>query len=221
MATVVYYTYLDNSFYAEPDLVLKNLNGYAKNTLLHCPAFVNNLKNTYIIRSPIDYDLAVEDGKISSSLRDQDFFDRSVVIRDTKQGVCSFKVPRILLFTERPVELEVKTAIHHPNGFTSNSSFIEASYDIGQHFRPLESAFIFTDSKKVTILAGDPLYYVKINTKEKIKFAPFQYTQDIKSLSESKFILRQKKAKPLHFWYALHAKFYRKRLLKLIKESLL
>jgi len=221
MTVVVYYTYSDNSFHAEPDLVLKNLNGYAKSTLLHCPAFVNNLKNTYIIRAPIDYDLALEDGKIFSSSRDQTFFDQWVIVRDVEEGVCSLKLPRILFFSVDSMELEVKAASYHSNGFTENSTIIEGRYDIGKHFRPLETAFIFTDSKKVTILAGDPLYYVKINTKEKVKFAPFQYTQDIKSLSESKFLLRQKKAKPLHFWYNLHAKFYRKRLLKLIKESLL
>ena len=65
MARIVYYTYADNSFHAEPELVLKHLNGYAKSTLLHCPAFVNNLKNTYIIRASIDYDLTLENKKIT------------------------------------------------------------------------------------------------------------------------------------------------------------
>ena len=221
MARVIYYTYADNSFHAEPELVLKHLNGYAKSTLLHCPAFVNNLKNTYIIRASIDYDLTLENKKITSSTRDQDFFDQSVVVRDVEEGVCSFKLPRIILFTEKPVELEVKAANYHPNGFTENSTIIEGRYDIGKHFRALEIAFMFKPTKKVTMSAGDVLYYVKLHTTEKIKLVPFHYTENIKSLVESKFLQRQGKPKPLSYWYDIHDKFYKKRIIKLIKESLL
>ena len=222
MTKIVYYTYTDNCFSFSPDLVLKNLTGYVKQTLLHCPAFVNNLKNTYAIRMPIDYDLALSEGKVFSNLRDQAFFDQCVVVRDTEEGVCSLKIPRVLFFSADSMELEVKAASYHPNEFTENSIIIEGRYDIGKHFRSLETAFMFKPTKKVTMSAGDVLYYIKLHTTEKVKLVPFHYTADIKSLTESKMLLRQlPKPKPMSYWYDVHEKFYKKRLLKLIKESLL
>lgn len=221
MAKTVYYTYLDNCFSLSPDLVLKDLAGYAKQNLLHCPAFVSNLKNTYTIRIPIDYDLALSEGKVFSNLRDQAFFDQWVIVRDTEEGVCSLKIPRILFFSADSMELEVKAASYHHNGFTENSIIIEGRYDIGKHFRSLETAFMFKPTKKVTMLAGDVLYYIKLHTTEKVKLVPFHCTADIKNLAESKMLLRQRKPKPMSYWYDIHEKFYKKRLLKLIKESLL
>lgn len=221
MTVVVYYTYADHCFSFAPDLVLKNLTGYAKNTLLHCPAFTNNFKNTYIIKAPIDYELTLSEEKIFSNSQDQDFFDRWVVVRDVKEGVCSLKLPRILFFSADSIELEVKAASHHPNGFTNNATLVEGRYDIGKHPRSLETAFMFGNTKKVTMSAGDVLYYVKLHTTEKIKLVPFHYTADIKDLVLGKLVVRGAKPKPLSYWYDIHAKFYRKRLLKLIKESLL
>lgn len=221
MSQIVYYTYLDNCFSFAPEPVLKNLTGYAKKALPQCPAFTRNFKNTYSIKALIDYDLTLDKGNVSSSVRDQAFFDKNVLVRDTKEGACSLLFSRPLFFSEDSLELEVKQATYHANGFTENANIIEGRYNIGKHFRALEIAFMFRKAKKVSMRAGDVLYYVKLHTEENIKFVPFHYTSEIHNFSESKLLVRQQKPKPLSYWYDIHEKFYRKRLLKLIKESLL
>lgn len=221
MTLTVYYTEFSNLFTYEPELVLKNLNGYVKRSLLPCPAFAEALKNTYLIRSVVNYELNLENNRISSPLRDQKFFDTWVSIRDTTEGACSFYAPQIVFFAEESLKLELKPANYHYNGFTNNATIIEGCYDIGRHFRPLEAPFTFRQTKKVTMSRGDPLYYVKFCTEEKIKLVPFHYTPEIASLVDKKFLFRGGKPKPLSYWYDIHEKFYKKRLLKLIKESLL
>ena len=221
MTRIVYYTEFNNQFSYEPELVLKSLKGYAKKSLLRCPAFTEHLKNTFLVNAVVDYELILEKERIYSPLRDQDFFDRWVRVRDVKEGACTFSAPQILFTSDKPLEMELKNATYHQNGFTDNATIIEGRYDIGRHFRPLESAFLFKDSKKVTVKQGQPLYYVRFNTNEKIKLVPFQYTLDIRNLVENKFVFKVPRFKPLSYWYDMHEKFYKKRLLKLIKESLL
>ena len=194
---------------------------YVKHNLLACPAFTEALKNTYLIRSVIDYELTLKNNRVFSTIGNQSFFDDWVSVRDTVEGACSFYAPKITFFAEKPLDIELRPANYHYNGFTNNATIIEGRYDIGRHFRPLEAPFIFKQTKQVIMSRGDPLYYVKFCTKQKVKLVPFQYTQDIKSLTENKFLFRQWRTNPLSYWYGIHDKFYKKRLLKLIKESLL
>jgi len=221
MTITVYYTEFTNNFSFQPESVLKNLEGYAKKTLIKCPAFTENLKNTFLVNAVVDYELILEKGRIYSPLRDQEFFDKWVHIRDIDEGACTFAAPRILFIADKPLELELKTATYHSNGFTDNVTIVEGRYDIGRHFRPLEAAFMFKSSNKVVIELGKPLYYVRFNTNEKIKLVPFQYTPDIKNLTGNKFSFKGPRIMPLSYWYDMHERFYKKRLLKLIKESLL
>jgi|DEB0MinimDraft_6_1074348.scaffolds.fasta_scaffold80327_1 hypothetical protein len=221
MTITVYYTEASNIFINEPELVLKNLPGVFKKELVHCPAFTASLKNTYMVNSPIDYDLSLTEDKIISSKYDQKFFEDWVLVRSVKDRACSFLAPMVAFFSEIPITLELKAANYHPNGFTDNSILVEGSYNIGKTFRFLEAAFLFKDSGKVVIAEGKPLYYVKFCTEEKVKLVPFHYTPEIQSLYKNRFAFRKNQNKPLSYWYNMHDKFYKKRLLKLIKKNLL
>lgn len=222
MSITVYYTEASNIFMHAPELVLNNLQRQKNQRLLRCPAFTDSLKNTYLIRSLHTYSLTLDGDRVYADSKGQQFFDQHVFVRDANAGMCSFFSPKLFFFSEQPLVMEQTTAIYHENKFTDGAMLIGGQYNIGKHFRPVETAFYFKAPNKVSFVQDEPIYYVKFHTKEKIKFVPFQFTEDIKTLTSTRLgVKNPNKIIPLSRWYDITEKFYKKRLLKLIKESLL
>ena len=221
MTITVYYTEHDNVFVYPPEPVLKNLPDRVTGAITKCPSFLQELKNTFLIRAPFYYELEWDGEQIRTDIADQSFFNTYVAIRDTKTGFCSFLAPKMYFFAEKPLVMQLKSANYHANEFTKNITLIEGSYDIGRHFRKVEAAF-FMDGRKITIERGEPLYYLKFLTEEKINFSPFQFSKNLKDLIEPRFELRKTKFNTsLDFWYQINDNFYGKKILKHIKQSLL
>ena len=103
------------------------------------------------------------------------------------------------------LELSQLPAYLHPNQFTRNSVIIPGTFNIGKWPRPLDVAFYLLD--KIEIKEGEPLYYIKFNTKESINFKRFivterykKYTNDIILASRK---LERPKIKKLSYFYNL------------------
>jgi len=221
MTLRIYYGERNNIFVHEPASVFKEISPELQPLLNKCPAFQDYLKNVFSIKSPFNYELNREKDKISSTLRDQEFFNKYVTIRDIENGLCSFHAPKYYFYAEKPVLMRQQPAQYHNSPFARNTMLIGGEYDIGKHFRKMESSFYFRD-KHIPINAGDALYYLKFCTDEKIKFIPFQFTKELAELI-SVLSIRDSfsPAHKLDFWYDLNKKFFRKRILKIIKANLL
>ena len=79
--------------------------------------------------------------------------------------------------------IEVIPPVWHKNNFQNNINVIGATFDISKWYRPLEFAFeIIDNTQPIVIKRGDPLYYVKFNTLDKVKLVKQETTKKIEDI---------------------------------------
>jgi len=130
---------------------------------IKCPAIPAYLKNTFILRSPMDVNLWVDEaGELRTDSCDQAFYDKNFWCRTGQHGEMIVQLlPCVLFFTDddQGVLLEHLPPILHE---VSNALFIPGSFDISKWVRPLNYGFEIADrTKPIQIKRGDPLYMVK------------------------------------------------------------
>ena len=160
----------------EPELLLRYIYNNRKeknNNFLKCPAVTDELKNTFVISSSVDFDLkrsAIDGGKESytTNYYDQDFFDSFVAVgRDVVQFT-----DNKLFFCEENLEVS-----QIPFGFDFNNEqdgikIIPGKFNINKWFRPMHSSFIMSRDY-ISVSRGQPMYCLKFHTDKKIKFKRF------------------------------------------------
>jgi len=215
MAINVYWACLNDQWMRaeEPENVYKRF--YQKNisdkdnpllSLNYCPAFNNNLKNLFAVKSIYDYNFKVSDGNISSLLYDQNFFDKNIIVRSVEKKAFSF-LNQFIFFTEDD-SLKI-TGYEYPffedNSITERCLFIPGQYDIGKWFRPLEFPFILKNNfNEFQVSEKEVLYYLRFHTEEKINFKQFIPTDKINKYIDidlSNNIGVKKNLKKLDWWY--------------------
>jgi hypothetical protein len=159
--------------------------------LNYCPAFSDNLKNLYAIKSIYNYEFFIKDDKVVSSDYDQKFFDEHVLIRDKNLRLFSYQ-QKFIFFTEK--ESLPTTFYEFPflenNYITERCMIIPGKYDIGKWFRNLDFAFYLKnnfDSFKVE--QGEIVYYIRFHTKEKINFIQFKDSKKLEEYRKDGFML--------------------------------
>jgi len=150
-------------------------------TFRRCPAHTDFMKNTYVLRSPMDLNLEIsiqdEGKKVYSENLNQEWFDLIVDTRFLEDGekgqsdypvlgldfLCSFMVKESIL-------LQVFPAFMHYNDFTSKTTVIPGEFDIFKWVRPVELVFECKNPvTKINIKKGDALSYFKFQTDEVVK----------------------------------------------------
>jgi len=137
-----------------------------------CPAYRNHMTNLYSINSPLDYNLSIDNGKISSTMHDQQFFDEFVQIRSLPEKLISFMNHTMLVPDCESLEMTLTGPYLESNDFGDNIIAIPASFDIGKWPRFVECAF-HMKKNLVTLREGDAMIYLKFHTTEKIVFKQF------------------------------------------------
>lgn len=148
--------------YYAPESLYKVVSSVHKDqTFLRCPAFVDSLRNTYLIRSPYSMTIHIVDGVVTVDGFGQDFFDTNVVVHSA--NVLGLP-PRYVFIADEPVELELLPTIL----CGGSMQVVVGKFDISKWIRPVELAFV-TGSPKIVIKRGDPLYCVRFNTSKEVK----------------------------------------------------
>lgn len=230
MSINVYWTLLEETWLGaeEPQPVFKkfmNVKGDNSLDVAHkCPAVQDAMKNTFEIKSTVDYSMKFFDDKIQSKHHDQKFFEDHVFIRDLKRKNVSFVHKYIFFTDEKSLLLEGQVfPFLENNEITKRTFFVPGKFDIGKWFRPVEFAFYMKDGYDEFIINENDVYsYVRFFTDKKINFKKFIPTMMIYKFANSSSDLSKfsssKNSKKLNDYYT---KFnYKKRLLKEIKENL-
>ena len=156
----------------EPESVLKylsqNRNTDTKGHFTKCPAFLDYIKNVYVIRSPISITLNLDPKTryLSISPQGQQFYDLFVLNRcdlvgDTDPPLSTLKYHYSFL-ADNECLIEQLPVMFHDKTVASNINVITGTYDISKWLRPLEFAFEFIDTNKpLVIKRGDPLFYIR------------------------------------------------------------
>ena len=194
-----------------------------KPDLLKCPAFQQSIKNIFKIKATHDYDFTWDSNNVSSKSYDQNYFNKNIIIRDANIGFLSLVTPKIFLFSDaEKLDIEVLPAIYEKKAIYEGIT-ITGEYDIANHLRALEWSFVLSKPQTVTIKTGDPLYYIKFKTDEKINFKRFYVTPQLEELQIALLRCREHTNKiiPLSWYYNIVKKYYKKTYLKNINQNLL
>lgn len=232
MAINVYWTCTEKEWMSAtpPDTVIstfykKNLvdDGNRSSQINYCPAFNDNLKNLYAIRSLYDYEFCMNNGHLSSTNYTQEFYDDHVLIRSYEKKFFSFKNSYIF-FTDAP---SLKTTFYEfpyleDNNVTQRCIPVAGQFDIGKWFRGTEFAFYLKqgyDSFKIE--RGEIYSYVRFHTDEKINLVEFQYSDKLKQYNQERFeaISKMPRLKKLENYYKMLR--HKRLIVKEIKENIL
>lgn len=201
-----------------------------------CPAFFNELKNVYGMKSVYDYGIKIKGEEISinspislsqNKQQEQSFFKSHVNFRSMRGNLFSFH-QGLVFFTENPsLTMSQLPAFMEDNNIVKNTICIPGQLDIGKYFRTLDFAWHFRkDCNTIDFSRKEISFYLKFHTKEKIKFQRFLFTPELVNLNET--MMRAKNVKNpepltqvLNFYYNIFDKYnFKNKMLKIIKENL-
>lgn len=189
---------------------------------LQCPALPAYLKNTFILRSPLDVNLWIDDkGEFRTDSCNQTFYDKNFLCKRGRHGEFFAQLPPAILFftdTDKSVIAELLPPVLHE---TPNALFIPGSFDISKWVRPLNYGFEIADkTKPVQIKRGDPLYMVKFVCEDDgfVSLERVPITEEIEQMSNActkvKYVLPHINLKTLYAMASSYLKVARKRIFK-------
>jgi hypothetical protein len=169
----------ENIIAIPPEKLLSNLfdNGIDF-SFYKCPAFIDALRNVYIIKSPFDFMLRIYPEQRNIQIDKPEQFalryinNRSPDNLETANMVFSLNY-NILFTTDDDIEIESLPCMYHSNNFIDNTQIITGKFNIGKWTRPLEIASIIKNSSnnitsniEINVKRGDPLMYVRFTPKD-------------------------------------------------------
>tara|TARA_B100000123_G_scaffold241484_2_gene195273 strand:+ start:210 stop:944 length:735 start_codon:yes stop_codon:yes gene_type:complete len=220
--------------YFEPYTVYKDMNakeffGYGASI---CPAIVDETKNTFAAKSPIDFHVAFdyENQKVSSKYDHPVDFMINFVGQPNPENVHQLDHPCFIFYCEDELTMTQLPPYYEQSHFQANCIGLSGTYNISSWIRPVRPAFKFRKGcNTLDIKRGETLCYFKFNTSEKIRLVRF----DSAKLFESKTgpvmqCLGYKNLKAKRFvptpliecYEAFRKANYKKRIMKYIEENI-
>ena len=196
-----------------PEPVLKSIkeDDRDNSNIMLCPAFTGYLKNTFLIRAPIDFTLTVDSftKTISCDKFDQRFFDEWFSYRPNDFANPSRPLvttgPKLVFVADEDIFIESIPAIMHNTEFIKNINIIPGTYNIHRWIRPVDVSFEVLDTNKpLKFKRGDPLMYVRfIDPKgRKVELERIEQTTDltntIAGMTSLKFFVPKMKLEKLY-----------------------
>jgi hypothetical protein len=216
----------------------KQYNKSAAYKYFRCYSAIEELKNTYAILANFDLDITIDiDKSVSINspyggeayMVDQNFFNNFITTHNEDNSVLILTTGE-LFFSEKSVNIHQYPAYFGDSPFSTEDFLLApGTYDISKWLRPMNvgliNKHIGSKDKKITIKIrrGQPLYYLKFDTSEKIDFVYFKSSDEIhKFCFES--VVSLKGVHPYLNLKKLYEMFknrnYHKRILKEIKNNL-
>jgi hypothetical protein len=211
--------------YDEPDPVIpflteKRNKENKRDNFLSCHAFLNNSKNTFVLRNPVDVDVRFDEkfGKISTN---QETARNSMFVIEKEPSLVNSLTFTIyagwIFWSDKPVVLTSMPAYFHKPVF--DGYYVPGSFNINSWFRPLEAAIQLNENVDVlSMKRQDPVAYVKINTDETAKLRRFYMSDELKGLSDA--CVGYKKYDPSRSLAFLYDKFSKNGLNKAISREI-
>ena len=189
-----------------------------------CPAFVDELKNLYGMKSYYDYTLHFGENGVESPDHGQEFFDKHFAIRSLEGNLFGFH-ENFHFFTEEPsLKMSLLPAYLEDNSIVNSTIMIPGKIDIGKYFRGVEFAFHMKQNcNEITFNRKEVFFYIRFHTNKKVQFKQFLWTPVLDEATN--LILSAKNFKYdlniLKYYYNIFYRFnFKKKILKGIKENL-
>jgi hypothetical protein len=177
--------------FEQPKPLMKELLATYKNHLfMKCPSTQASCKNVFVVTAPMDADIFLTSNpdelfalNVEGSGWDQNFYDAFCELR--KDGTVSMP-PSYLFYAKKSLEMEVSHAFLLDSPSLDNTLVIPGSFDIGKWVRPIDFTFVVKDpSKPVKIKRGEPLFFIRFKTDERVEFIRVEYSKKLHDITHS------------------------------------
>lgn len=221
------FTNLDLTAY-QPESLLKYLSEARTNknaNFLKCGAVTGELKNTFIVRSSISYDLEKsfnDNGDLiqyNTNFSHQEFYSYFTQVNG---DVVQFNDNKLFFCEEDLFVSQVPFSFDFDDKLRG-IKLIPGKFNIGKWFRPIHPGFIMTENY-VKVEMGKPFYCLKFHTDKKIKFKRFNARDPniIKLVKETTSIKQSVEGLKLEALYELFTRSKKHKLImKYIRANLL
>lgn len=179
-----------NLTFFEPEPVLpyiaKQRDCSSKTHFTKCPAFQDYYRNVYVIKAPIDITITYDKHQNYLTIypQDQDFFNSHIIMRGNQVGandpfLMSMSIA-YLFIADAQCAIEQLPVTHHDKVVAEKIRLIQGTFDISKWYRPTDFAFeLLTPDEPLVIKRGDPLFYVRFVSKDKIKLDYREQTKEV------------------------------------------
>ena len=218
-----------NVAFFKPEPLIKLLISERNKDVLYlkCPSFQEYYKNCYVIKCPFDLTLTVEYVNGQKTLRTheygQDFFDNFIHTRFSDSTVHTMLTVNVAdtFFSDESVTVELLPPFMHKTEVNNNVNVIVGAFDISKWVRPVEWAVeMIDDTKPLKLKRGDPLYYVRFVTKDKINLIKEVDNEQIFKVSNACVTLKKYiPNKGLNYLYETASPYISAFKLKFFKQS--
>jgi hypothetical protein len=171
------------------DLKIRHNKENTSDNYFRCPAFVDSIKNTFLVNSPTSVNITIGDGYLRNNLPPDYSYDQRLFA--VKQASCKNAhtiryYANWIFFTEESLLIHSTPPYMHKTPVNNSGYYVPGSFDISQWFRPLEYAYQMWDNVDTfSVRANDPLMYVNFLTDEKVELKKFYLTKELYDLSMS------------------------------------
>ena len=155
---------------------------------IKCPAAIEELSKTFIIRSDIDVNFVLDKSQQQIFVADKSQeFAESLYIQSGNPFHAFNLAFNYLFYSEKSVNMTILPAYMHLNEVpwsNYNVKHSAGSFDISKWFRASQVSLIsFEDKLDIKIKRKDPLFYVRFETPEKINLQEFRANSKIEKLA--------------------------------------
>jgi len=194
--------------------------------VLKCYALQDHVKNTFIYRSPVSM-------KVTYTGDGRKYIISGVTVDSQEEFnllICNFDSENVyqllmgfglnIISKEDSLPMSIHPANYHKTDI-SKFSIVTGSYDCGKWFRPTHLSIFNPEEKDFEIKRGDPLFYVKFHTEDKVQLKRFNMNEEVFSHVESTIqVKKYLTSTKLNKLYTLYKKSKLKPLLIRAVESL-
>lgn len=212
--------------YEEPVRLEKAVPQNIKDSFYYkCPAFSQNIKNTFALYSPFEFDFSFN--------KTQNYFDCNnhalrtrLVINPEDDVIMQIRFVMLFIAEDSLTMTQMHPYLHH-NTITDNGNVLHGEYDIGSWARPINCGISLKTpgAGNFNLKKSDVWSYIKFNTEKRVNLKRFELTPEIVNVVEQCLNLKQSKSKGifnLKYSYDLYRRNkFNKLLVSKIKETVL
>ena len=163
---------------------------------IQCPAAQIELKNTYVVKADFDIEFFVDTKeKIVNFYSKYDlednvkkaFTDNNYINISTDNSLFNI-LTHLYLFSEESVQVTQLPPYFHKKDYVNtqeNMYLLPGSFDISKWYRPFHASYLVENTGHIKFKRGDPLYYIRFNTDEKINLIEYELTDKLISYSQA------------------------------------
>lgn len=154
---------------------------------IKCPAFIDRIKNTFVITAPFDFSVTVdvEKNTIATDRFGQKFFEDHVRLRNAKPNmpILISLPPAYVFYSNESVLMDVQDVPIICSQSSKNTRVIVGEYDIGSWTRPIDWTFELHNQSSVHMKRGDALFAIRFRSSDNrpIKLVRTELTKELMS----------------------------------------